>query len=56
MGACQGALVVYTVGHSRLAQKNLDLYRSKFGFRFNRRSRNLFERMVVAVGCSFLPE
>ena len=37
-----------------LPKKNLDLYRSEFCFRFNRRNMNLFERLVVAVGCSFL--
>ena len=39
-----------------LPKKNLDLYLSEFCFRFNRRNMNLFERLVVAVGCSFLPD
>ena len=39
-----------------LPKKNLDLYLSEFCFRFNRRNMNLFERLVVAVCCSFLPD
>ena len=39
-----------------LPKKNLDLYLSEFCFRFNRRNMNLFERLVVAVSCSFLPD
>ena len=39
-----------------LPKKNLDLYLSAFCFRFNRRNMNLFERLVVAVCCSFLPD
>ena len=31
-------------------------YLSEFCFRFNRRNMNLFERLVVAVCCSFLPD
>lgn len=31
-------------------------YLSEFCFRFNRRNMNLFERLIVAVGCSFLPD
>lgn len=58
MGACQGALAVYTVfipwDIHGLPKKNLDLYLSEFCFRFNRRSMNLFERLAVTVGCSFL--
>ena len=58
MGACQGALVVYTVfipwDIHGLPKKNLDLYLSEFCFRFNRRSMNLFEHLAAAVGCSFL--
>lgn len=37
-------------------KKNLDLYLSEFCFRFNRRNMNSFERLVVAVGCSFLSD
>ncbi len=39
-----------------LPKKNLDLYLTEFCFRFNRRNMNLFERLVVVVGRSFLPE
>lgn len=39
-----------------LPKQNLDLYLSGFCFRFNRRNMNLFERMAVAVGSSFLPD
>ena len=39
-----------------LLKKNLDLYLSEFCFRFNRRNMNLFERLAVAVGSSFLPD
>ena len=37
-----------------LPKKSLDLYLSEFCFRFNRRNMNLFERVGVAVDCSFL--
>lgn len=39
-----------------LTKNNLDFYLSEFCFRFNHRNRNLFERLIIAVGWPFLPE
>lgn len=36
-------------------RKNIGVTYKTAWYRFNRRNMNLFERLVVAVGCSFLP-